>query len=661
MKSQHGHYLQAPSWSVLFAGMALVLGVSMPAHQADAALVKNAEDLFIVDCLLPGQIRSLGRVTTFMSARRPIRASQAECQIRGGEYVSYDRANYQTSLKVWLDQANVGDAEAQNNVGEIYSKGLGTSPDYATAAMWFQKSAAQNFNRAKINLGFLYEEGLGVEKDQAKALNLYREASGIQDELLYSSVVEVEMKAKDSQIGSLQGQVKTERENAAGLRQQLAKTQQQLSFQRQALQQTQSQLQQTQQQLAQAKQAKDDELTKLLENQLLGQEQQINSQRMQIATLENRTNAANPNGAVFAGGPNFNILEPNIVASRSGNNAVVNSVGRRSVVGRFDTPKNVKQVTVNGLAVPVSGNGMFTTEINVAAPGTPVKVAALSQSGVVGELQFTMTPAGNALAATKGTSLPGTLPRDVKLGRFFAVVIGNNNYRDKEYPGLQSAANDATAVANVLKTRYGYQTKLVLNGSRLEMLTALSDMRNQLKAEDNLLVYYAGHGELSGATGYWVPSDGAAKNPKSWISNAAISDIISSMPAKRVMVVADSCYSGSMTRASVPNLNAASMSPEKWNSWVKSMAAGRSRTALSSGGVQPVPDTGKGNHSYFARAFLNVLQDNNRLMEAQRLYREVSTSLALNSINSPIPQNPQYAPIRYAGHESGDFFFMPKS
>jgi hypothetical protein len=661
MKSQHGHHLQAPSWSLLFAGIALVLAVSIPAKPANAALVKNAEDLFIVDCLLPGQIRSLGRVTTFMSARRPIRASQAECQIRGGEYVSYDRANYQTSLKVWLDQANAGDAEAQNNVGEIYSKGLGTSPDYATAAMWFQKSAAQNFNRAKINLGFLYEEGLGIEKDQAKALNLYREASGIQDELLYSSVVEVQMKAKDNQIGSLQGQVKTEMANAAQLRQQLAKTQEQLSFQRKALQQTQTQLEQTQQQLAQAKQAKDDELTKLLENQLLGQEQQINSQRMQIATLENRTNAANPNG-VFAGGPNFNILEPNIVATRSGNNAVVNSIGKRSVVGRFDTPKNVKQVTVNGIAVPVSGNGMFTTEVNVAAPGTPVKVAALSQSGVVGELQFTMTPqTGNATSTAQAASLAGTLPRDVKLGRFFAVVIGNNTYRDKEYPSLQSAANDATAVANVLRTRYGYQTKLVLNGSRLEMLTALSDMRSQLKADDNLLVYYAGHGELSGATGYWVPSDGAAKNPKSWISNAAISDIIASMPAKRVMVVADSCYSGSMTRASVPNLNAASMSPEKWNAWVKSMAAGRSRTALSSGGVQPVPDTGKGNHSYFARAFLNVLQDNNRLMEAQRLYREVSTSLALNSINSPISQNPQYAPIRYAGHESGDFFFMPKS
>jgi Caspase domain/Sel1 repeat len=662
MKLQQGKYLPVARFSVLLSAAVLVFAVGAPVTKTQAALVKNAEDLFIVDCLLPGQIRSLGRVATFMSARRPIRASQAECQIRGGEYVSYDRANYQTSLKVWLDQANAGDAEAQNNVGEIYSKGLGTAPDYGMALQWFQKSAAQGFNRAKINLGFLYEEGLGVEKDQAKALNLYREASGIQDELLYSSVVEVQMKAKDEQIGSLKGQVQDEKANSAQLRDQLRKTQEQLGNQRRALLQSQALLEQTQQQLQQAKQVKDDELTRLLENQLLGQEQQINSQRLQIAALERRTGASNQNGGLLAGGPSFNILEPSIVATRGRNMAMVKSPGKRNVVGRFDAPKNVKQVTVNGVATPISSNGVFSAEVNVAALGTPVKVAALSQSGVVGELQFTMTPqTGNTAATSSVAFLPGTLPRDVKLGRFFAVVIGNNTYRDKEYPSLQSAANDATAVANVLRTRYGYQTKLVLNGSRLEMLTALSDMRSQLKADDNLLVYYAGHGELSGATGYWVPSDGAAKNPKSWISNAAISDIIASMPAKRVMVVADSCYSGSMTRASVPNLSAASMSPEKWNAWVKSMAAGRSRTALSSGGVQPVPDTGKGNHSYFARAFLNVLQDNNRLMEAQRLYREVSTSLALNSINSPIPQNPQYAPIRYAGHESGDFFFMPKS
>ena len=191
---------------VLAFGFCLAFVAGWPVAPAQAA-VRNAEDLMIVDCLLPGQIRKLGRQATYLSARRPIRTTQADCEIRGGEYVAYDRANYQTALKVWLEGAMAGSPEAQNNVGEIYAKGLGTEPDYGMAFQWFKKAAEQGYGRAKINLGFLYEQGLGVPRDQAAALNLYREASGIEDELLYASVVQVEIRARDERITGLQQQV----------------------------------------------------------------------------------------------------------------------------------------------------------------------------------------------------------------------------------------------------------------------------------------------------------------------------------------------------------------------------------------------------------------------------------------------------------------------
>jgi hypothetical protein len=80
---------------------------------------------------------------------------------------------------------------------------------------------------------------------------------------------------------------------------------------------------------------------------------------------------------------------------------------------------------------------------------------------------------------------------------------------------------------------------------------------------------------------------------------------------------------------------------------------------LTSGGLQPVPDAGSGRHSYFARAFLNVLQDNNRVIEGARLYREINSALALAALDAPISQVPQYAPIQFAGHQAGEFFFQP--
>jgi len=319
--------------------------------------------------------------------------------------------------------------------------------------------------------------------------------------------------------------------------------------------------------------------------------------------------------------------------------------------------------TINGQAAALTANGGFSAEVEVPAGGAQVQVAAVDQQGGRAQLDFTLLPqagAGSApMPAVPATA--GTLPRGVKLGKFHAVVVGNNSYRDPGYASLQSAVNDANAVAAMLRSRYGYETTVVHNATRLEILTALNEMRETLKPEDNLLIYYAGHGEIGAdGQGYWVPTDGVQGNPKSWISNAVVSDILNTVAARHVLVVADSCYSGTMTRASVPTFATGAMPPDKWNAWVKAMADGRSRTALTSGGVMPVPDTGSGQHSFFARAFLNVLQDNDRLLEGQRLFQEVATSLALGAMDAPLAQMPEYAPIRYAGHESGEFFFLPK-
>ena len=54
----------------------------------------SGDEFPTVDCLLPGQVRKLGRKLTFLAPRRPVRTSQTDCEIRGGEYVSYDKASY---------------------------------------------------------------------------------------------------------------------------------------------------------------------------------------------------------------------------------------------------------------------------------------------------------------------------------------------------------------------------------------------------------------------------------------------------------------------------------------------------------------------------------------------------------------------------------------
>lgn len=777
------------------AASALVVLLAALPSTPSLARVRNAEDLLIVDCLLPGQIRKLGANRTFMSARRPIRTTQADCEIRGGEYVSYDRANYQTALTVWLGQAEAGDADAQNYVGEIYMKGLGIAPDYAKAAGWLEKSVAQGNKRAMTNLGYLYEEGLGVPRDGARAINLYRQASGATgDEVVFASTVKAQADQAQAEIASLrqtveqqaaqidalqkqlddrrralgaaQGELRAAREKlvaqqaalapapeAQALREreaELAAQERQLAEQRAALQRDQSawqakvrdnrvrladlkaqeqdlsgkvagadaaqaqalrqdlervrsaaselalalddainkssaleaqvaandarvsaeqarfEAERKQMQAALAASQQDRELLLLLEQQLSEKQREVSAQREQIASLERQATAPVAGGGLVAAlassGPLLEIIEPALSVTRGRPAAMVpRSQGSSSeVLGKVVARGGLDRVEVNGTAVAVGAGGLFRVSVPVGASGSDVRVSAVDKAGTRTALEFQLLPApgggGSAAAAAAG---PRSVPRGVALGRYHALVIGANAYTG--YSPLSSAVNDAQKVAAVLKSRYGFQAEVLLNPTRLDILAALDQMREALKPEDNLLVYFAGHGEIDAASkqGYWLGVDARPQQPSTWIPNRAVSDILNAIPARHVMVIADSCYSGAMTRASVPRF-AGVADDAQWDAWVKSMNQSRSRTALTSGGLAPVPDSASGGNSLFARAVLNALEDNNQLLEGQKLFREVTATVALAAAESNLLQAPEYAPIQFAGHEAGEFFFAPK-
>ena len=178
---------------ILIASISLLgLLFALPSN-AKPDFPKTAEDDLIVGCLLPGQVRKLGRMNSFLSQRRPAGLSQFECALRGGEYVEYDRANLQTALSVWLAAASGGDVAAMVMVGEAFAKGAGQAPDYAQAVFWFQRASNAGNKRAYQNLRHLYELDLGVAADRHKALNFYRMASAVAGErVVFTSTLATE-------------------------------------------------------------------------------------------------------------------------------------------------------------------------------------------------------------------------------------------------------------------------------------------------------------------------------------------------------------------------------------------------------------------------------------------------------------------------------------
>src|SRR6185503_19045967 len=160
-------------------------------------------------------------------------------------------------------------------------------------------------------------------------------------------------------------------------------------------------------------------------------------------------------------------------------------------------------------------------------------------------------------AAPAGAIPPVGLPRSgttASFGAYHALVIGNNDY--KLLRPLKTAVADAREVARVLEQEYGFQVRLLLNASRYDMLAALIGLGEELTEKDNLLIYYAGHGELDDRNqrGHWLPIDAEPNSTANWISNVAITDVLNAMTVQQLLVVADSCYAGTLTRSSLGRL-----------------------------------------------------------------------------------------------------------
>ena len=237
----------------------------------------------------------------------------------------------------------------------------------------------------------------------------------------------------------------------------------------------------------------------------------------------------------------------------------------------------------------------------------------------------------------------------IDFGNYHALVIGIDEY--KYLPKLQMAVNDAKAVARILKDSYGFKVTLLLNANHGEIIDAFDEFQETLTDKDNLLIYYAGHGWLNEEVdrGYWLPANAKPKRRRSWVSNVTITDTLKGLSAKHVMVVADSCYSGTLVRA--VTVEARKRTGDYW----KEMASKWARVAITSGGLEPVADKGGGDNSPFAKAFLDTLGDNKAVMDGTTLFSKMRRPVMLST-----QQTPAYSDVRNAGHDGGDFLFVRK-
>jgi uncharacterized protein len=274
----------------------------------------------------------------------------------------------------------------------------------------------------------------------------------------------------------------------------------------------------------------------------------------------------------------------------------------------------------------------------------------------------TRTPQGTTELAQLPPVADERTVSGMNFGRYYAIVIGNQNYQSIE--SLATPKYDAARAARILADRYGFNVSILEDANDITMLKAINDLNAVLKPEDNLLIYYAGHGaRLQNArneSGYWLPVNAEAP-PKDtfWVPNEQITGHLGRLPAKRVLVVADSCYAGLLSTD--PSLLFLDDKVTYSKDYLKFKLPRRARLLLSSGGDKPVLDEGSGGNSVFARAFLDELENNRGILSSPELFSRIRKRVEIAARSNEFVQTPEFKSIKGAGHELGDFFFVPRS
>ena len=234
---------------------------------------------------------------------------------------------------------------------------------------------------------------------------------------------------------------------------------------------------------------------------------------------------------------------------------------------------------------------------------------------------------------------------DLSSARYYALIIAVEDYDDPTINDLEEPINDADKFYKIISSRYTFNEEDITylkNPTKADIIGTLHKMRGTITEQDNLLIYYAGHGywDEEMETGYWLPSDAYSDNPVNWIPNTDLTNYINVLKTKHTLLVADACFSGGIFKTRKAFNNSSS---------IEKLYKLPSRKAITSGNLKEVPD-----QSVFIEFLLKQLKGNNvEYFSSEQLFSQMRPAIMNNSDNVP-----QYGTIQKVGDEGGDFVFI---
>ena len=254
-----------------------------------------------------------------------------------------------------------------------------------------------------------------------------------------------------------------------------------------------------------------------------------------------------------------------------------------------------------------------------------------------------------AVAVESGyASAPDDLYRLDEAGKYYALIIGNNEYEDSRLTSLDKPIRDATSLYEILTSSYTFDKDNVFflkNASRGDIIEAFDELNRKMTKADNLLIFYAGHGywDKERQSGYWLPVDANKDKTTNWLRNSTIQGYIAEIPSHHTLLIADACFGGGIFKTRRAFEDAPSS--------IENIYKLTSRKGMTSGMLNEVPD-----RSVFMEYLLKRLDQNSeKYITSLTLFTQFRDAVMNNSNNAP-----QYGTIHNTGDEGGDFVFVKK-
>ncbi|MDX2245988.1 MAG: SUMF1/EgtB/PvdO family nonheme iron enzyme [Bacteroidia bacterium] len=234
------------------------------------------------------------------------------------------------------------------------------------------------------------------------------------------------------------------------------------------------------------------------------------------------------------------------------------------------------------------------------------------------------------------------------------LVIGIDEY--KHLKPLNNAVRDAQEVARVLTTDYACDipdfapplyNKDATRSQLIKTFDTLTYKFAEKEYQDNLIIYFAGHGEWKEimGVGYWALHEAEGKDLSTYFSNAELVSYIKPIKSHHTLIITDSCFSGSL-------LNETEMRSSR------RLENTRSRYVLASGlSDEPSSDGQSGEHSPFAQAMLDFLKEKRgNAIQLWHLKDHIQKYFDQNRVS----QTPIFAPLGIPDHKNGEFSIYPR-